>query len=275
MANLGKFVKKYPVKWTISLIYFIPVVILVVVFVLIGRNYSSPDKSGLWAIFGVIALLVILLQYARYRALPKYNFELFENGLKVVCRKEVQTETQYEFADIVDIWEFAIGNNAKTNYLALKGATGNYQVISPKYANSQQLIANLLAGYKAARLPLLVESVNQGHRISFAVMPEDGEKVVQTEKAIIPYLQQATWGQISIDRFSLFDGNKTYSIADIQNVQLDDATGNIIVHSLIGTPLYTKSFFAIDNAGLLVELLNALVSGHNKNEKSEEMPNIS
>lgn len=262
MKELGSFVKKYPVKWLLSFIYFLPIILLLIGIILIAISAfkSVPEQRNYyWGIIGVMLVLVLILLGARAAALPKYYFELYEKGLKIQYFKNNKYPNEvYNFGEISEIWLFAINNGKNPNYLAFKLADDSYKIIPPKYSDSKGLIKKMCELYVADVSPIKSMELTQGQRLNFAVLPEDSLLVVNSEKAIIPYLQKSHKEFISLDRFSLFDGKMTYALSDINKAQISPNSGNITITTIDHKELYSRNYLSLCNADLFANLVNEM-----------------
>lgn len=264
MKNIGSFVKKHGVKQVISLLYLIPSLLLLVGLLMIAISmFKAPETERTMYLIGigVLLILIIILLVARTASLPRYSFEMYENGIKIIYKNDKTPNEEYCFDEIPEIWHIAVDGGNKTTHVAFKGNDSlSYYVISSKISDSKGLIHNLTNKVNAQLLPGKSSALTQGERLVFAMLPAGGEHVMTSEKAIAPYLQQSKKEHLSVDRFSLFDGQKTFALADISSVNLDEKGANILVKSIAGTTLYTQNYFSICNANLFLELMKGIVA---------------
>lgn len=266
MKNMGAFLKKYPVKWSLNVLYFIPVVLLAIgcVWMAVSGFKLPADQRGYyWGGIGVLLVLMVIFLVARVQALPKYYFELYENGLKIRYLNNKITDAIFPFEEIAEIWLFAIGNGRTPNYLAFRTVDGHYTVIPPKYNDSTGLLRKVVEQYIEVMNPVQETALTKGGRLEFPALPEDGVLALPSEKAILPYLEKSEKEAVSLDRFSLFDGKMAYALADISMAGIDTQSGNIIVKTVGGKVLYSRSYLSLCNADLFVRLVNDLSAKKN------------
>lgn len=261
MKNLAAIHSKHPVKSILSFIYYFPAALLLIVIAVLFKTLlgvPETDKSFYWAGICVLALLVILLLIARVSSLPAYSFDLYENGINILFRKKSKGEVPILFEDIAEVWTLSIPQTVDTNYIAFKSLDSDYYLISTKYADSKSFIKYFLEKYQEIKSPLLIEALQNGERLTFSTLPADGEKVIISAKAIIPYLQNAQLQEISLDKFSLFDGSKAFGLSDIGKVE--SVSGEINILTVSGNRLYSKPYMSICNADLFIRSLNTLTT---------------
>ena len=259
MKNIGNIVKRHGVRPVISLLYVLPVMLLLAGIVLVAVSmFKAPDteRTYYYIGMGILLVLVIILLAARSKAIPKHYFELYEKGLKIIHQKEKIADEEYRFDEITEIWHFSMTGSRSANYLAFLPGGGSYKIISPKFSDYKGLIKDLVDLYLKELEPVKSMALTKGERLGFPMLPTGGESVVLSEKAIVPYLQKVKKEHLSVDRFSVFDGKQTYALADIDFAKIDTSDGNIVVHSIAGNPLYTKNYFAVCNGDLFVALVN-------------------
>jgi|GEM_PF-4772916 len=257
MKNIGTLVRKHNVKPTLNLLYIVPAVVLLAGIAAIAVAMSKvPAQEHTYYYVGMVllAILAIILLAARAANLPKYSFERYENGLKIIYRKAKTPDESYVFDDITEIWNCSTNGGKHANHLAFKTSESDYKLISPKYVGYKSLMRNLSESYLKDILPNKSTALMHGDRLVFPMLEVGGEQVLVSEKSIVPYLQKSQKRQLSVDRFSLFDGLKTYALADIERVEWDKSSEHIVVRSIAGNVLYTQSYFAICNADLFLKL---------------------
>lgn len=266
MKNIGNLVKQYTPKPIISILYLIPVFLLLVGIIWIGvAMFKAPDaeRAYYYIGMGVLAILIIVLLVGRSSAIPKHSFELYDNGIKIVYKKEKTPDEEFVLEDISEIWNFSTNGGSKANYLAFLPISGDYKVISPKFSDYRGLMQALIEKYVSVLAPVKSEALTHGERLIFPKLPEDGEKVVTSEKAIVPYLKSVQKEHLSLDRFSLFDGQKTFALTDIKSANIEKT--NIVVKSIANEPIYIKSYFAVSNADLFLKLINEITTHKTEN----------
>lgn len=271
MKNIGNHVKTHTPKPILSLLYLIPVFLLLVGIVAIAVamvKASDAQRNYYYIGIGILCLLAIILLVMRRSALPKYHFELYENGIKIIYKKEKLADEEFSFEDISEIWNFSTNESRKANHLAFLATGSDYKVISPKYSDSKGLIKQFIVQYVKALEPTKSVALTKGERLTFPILPIGGENVVLSEKAIIPYLRNAQKGHLSLDRFSVFDGQKTYSLTDVDSVAIDK-DANITMRSIAGNTLYSHSYFSVCNADLFVALMNDIAMHKTENPQAE------
>ncbi|WP_447641145.1 MULTISPECIES: hypothetical protein [Chitinophagaceae] len=271
MKNIGNPIKQYGAKPIVNLLYLIPVVLLLAGIVGIAiAMFKAPTTERNYYYIGMVILLVliVILLIGRSSALPQYSFELCEKGIRIVYKKEKIADEEFGFDEITEIWQFATNGSSGANHLAFLPIGADYKIISPKFSNYKGLMRKFVEIYLKSIEPIRSAALTKGDRLVFPMLPTDGENIVQSEKAIIPYLKQTQKEHLSLDRFSVFDGQKTYALADIQTAEIN-SENNIIVNSVAGTMLYRKSYFAVCNADLFVRLVNEVA--FHKTENPEKM----
>ncbi|PZP49672.1 MAG: hypothetical protein DI598_07265 [Pseudopedobacter saltans] len=264
MKNIGSFVKRHGIKPTVSLLYIVPAVLLFVgiVMVFISMFKAPPtERTFHWVGIGILLLMIIILLIARVAALPKYFFEMYENGIKIIYKKDKTPNEEYCFDEISEIWHLAIDGGNKTTNLVFKPSDVDYKLISSKISDCKGLFRNLTEAVVKQLLPSKSAALTHGERLVFPILVSGGEQVMTSEKAILPYFKQAKKEHLSLDRFSVFDGQKTYALADVSEVVMDQPSVNILINSIVGSTLYTQSYFSIGNADLFMALMKDVVVG--------------
>lgn len=262
MKNLGSLIKKYGVKQIINLAYIVPVILLIVGIVMIAISMFKAletDRNYYLIAMVILLVLILILLIARASNLPKYGFELYENGIKVIYKKDKTPNEEYSFDEIGELWHVSTSGGVKGTNMVFRSNTEDYKLISSKIADYKGLIAKLSTAVVAQQLPEKSQALTQGGRLSFAMLPPGGEQVLISEKAILPYFKQAKKEHFSLDRFSLFDGQKTYALADISKVIMEKSSGNILIQSIAGNTLYTQNYFGVCNVDLFLAIMEELV----------------
>lgn len=258
MKNIGNLVRKHGTKSIINIAYLVPVFLLLIGIVLIAvAMFKALETERTYYYVGmvILAILAIILLVGRASTLPKYYFELYEKGIKIIYKKEKKADEEYAFDEIAEIWTFSTKGEKNANGLAFLPVGGSYTVISSKFSNYKGLIKEFIGLFVNEQKSTKSNALTQGERLSFPTLPEGGENVIQSEKAVVPYLQKSKKGHLSLDRFSVFDGKTTYALADIDAAKID-SENNIVLHSVAGNILYQTSCFSVCNANLFVELVN-------------------
>ncbi|MFT4203430.1 MAG: hypothetical protein QM610_05900 [Chitinophagaceae bacterium] len=268
MKHIGNLVKKYGIKPTIHILYLLPVALLSIGIVVMGfsmfRNVAG-ERNYYYAGMGVLLVLIVILLAARAAALPQYYFELYEKGIKIVYRKEKVADEIFTFEEISEIWNLS-ADGIHTQYFVFLPVGGDYKTVSSKYSNYRHLVKSFTAHYLKEIAPKKSLALTGGERLIFQALPDGGENVVQSEKAVVPYLKDVQKAHLSLDRFSVFDGQRTYSLADVQSAKID--TGYIVVVSVANGVLYRKSCFAVCNADLFVRLVNDTATPKTENTET-------
>lgn len=259
MKNIGSLIKKYNDKQIISLLYLTPCFLLLVGIIATSISmFKAPETERTYYYIGIVILivLVVILLAARISILPKYFFELHQNGIKIVYKKNKIPNDEIAFDEISEIWNISTNGGKKANYLAFKtDQDKDYKLISPKYNDYKGLMQRLTGAVVESNISYKNTALTHGERLVFPILSTDGETVLTSEKAILPYLQQSKKEHLSLDRFSIFDGLKTYSLSDIKSVNLDLSSACIVIESIAGTVLFTQNYFAVCNADLFLALM--------------------
>lgn len=259
--SLGNIIKSHAIKSFYSIMYIFPSILLIVVAVMLATfipKVSPENHVWYWAGIVIALVLVILLLIAKNANMPKYSFISYENGIKVIFRNKKLEPKELYFSDLTETWLFDFEKDNNPDHMAFRTLDDGYFVVTNKYTTHKKMIDYVLKRQQEVLGDVRVNEINDGKRLTFLKFKSGGENVVNAEKAIIPYLTKSEKDTISIDRFSIYDGDTAYSIADISKAEISGSPLNIHVVSLAGKTLLSVPYYAVCNADLFVRVVNGL-----------------
>lgn len=258
--SLGNINKSHMIKGIYSMMFIFPAVILIVVAVMLGvfmGKVESQQHIYFEIGIGLALLLVIILLIMKNGNMPKYHFVTYDNGIKVLYRKKQKPDAEILFEEISDAWLFNFERGTQPQYLAFKTANSDYFLVSPKYSSNDKLIQTILSMQQQTQADALATSITEGRRVGFKHFANWAEGVILSEKAIIPYLKAAKFDEVSVDRFSIYDGDRAYAILDINRVEYHDDTKVHIISKAEDT-IFKLPYYSMDNADLFIRVVNHL-----------------
>jgi hypothetical protein len=262
MKSLGALISTHKGKKFYQIIYLIPMVILLLMCYPIGKaivNAPEQNRMMIYILLGMNIVLFLILLVAMNRSKPAYYFELFENGIRLVYKNEKKEPTEILFSEIVHCWQYRLPQNERTpNLLAFEYGNKEFIGINSKYVNVKSFIKHFLEKYNEIQLPIKQDSLQKGERIHFSLLPPTTPQTILAEVAYLPFIKNVTPTIISLDKFSLFAGDKAESISSISSAKVNPETGTLTIFSTSGAIVFEYGCDLISDADLLLRLINFL-----------------
>ncbi|QES90518.1 hypothetical protein [Rhizosphaericola mali] len=262
MKSLGTLISIHKGKKLYQIIYTIPIVILLLMCYPIGKvilNTSADNRFMLYVLLGMNTLLIVILLIFMRRSRPSFYFELFENGVRLVYNNVKKEPKEILFEDISNYWQYRLPlNNQYPNILVFEYNKKDLVGINTKFNASSAFIKKFIERFGEIHLSILKEAISNGGRIDFFLLPSTTPQTILAEDAFLPFIKNLTFSKISLDKFTLFDGEKAESISSISSAKINPVTRALTIFSTSGAVVFEYEYDLVSKPDLLLQMINFL-----------------